>query len=130
MEHEPIARPPNGSEGAECIIAKEQAMMWVWLVLQSIFVIGFTAGLFIEDISNLPGTLLAYGVSLGVLVWIIYRIKHPRSETWKRQRRYDRERRERLRKGKRLKKEIRDCQKKHELDWIDEMEALHAMLDD
>ena len=105
-------------------------MMWVWLVLQSIFVISFTVELFIEDISNLPGTLLAYGISLGVLVWIIHRIRHPRSEAWKRQRRYERKQREILRERKRLKKEIREYQKKHELDWIDKAEIICAMLED
>jgi|GEM_PF-5026625 len=102
--------------------------MWFWLVFQSIFVIGFTVGLFLETPN--PAVIFCYLVSIAVLVWIIYRVKHPRSEAWKRQRRYDREQREIQRERKRLKKEIRDYQKKHELDWIDELEYFDAIFDD
>lgn len=88
--------------------------MWFWLVFQSIFVIGFTVRLFIETPN--PAIIFCWLVSIAVLAWIIYRIIHPRSEARKKQRRYEQEQRTILRERKRLKKEIRDCQKKHELD--------------
>ena len=102
--------------------------MWFLLVFQTLVVIGFVVGLFLEELSL--GYFAMFGLAIFILVFIIYRLKHPVSQEVKRQQRVRKQRQEYIRQKQFAEKERKKRIKKHELDWIDEMEFFDAIFDD
>ena len=102
--------------------------MWFLLVFQTLVVIGFVVGLFLEELSL--GYFAMFGLAILILAFIVYRIKHPVSQEVKRQQRVRKQRQEYIRQKQFAEKERKKRIKKHELDWIDEMEFFDAIFDD
>lgn len=102
--------------------------MWFLLVFQTLVVIGFVVGLFLEELSL--GYFAMFGLAILILAFIVYRIKHPVSQEVKRQQRVRKQRQEYIRQIQNAEKERKKSIKKHELDWIDEMEFFDAIFDD
>ena len=102
--------------------------MWFLLVFQTLVVIGFVVGLFLEELSL--GYFAMFGLAILILAFIVYRIKHPVSQEVKRQQRVRKQRQEYIRQIQNAEKERKKRIKKHELDWIDEMEFFDAIFDD
>ena len=102
--------------------------MWFFLIFQTLVVAGFIVGLFLEELTL--GYFVMFGLAILILVFIIFRLKHPVSQEVKRQRKVRKQRQEYIRQKQIAEKERKKRIKKHELDWIDEMEFFDAIFDD
>ena len=98
------------------------------LIFQSLVVFGFIVGLFLEQLTI--GYFVLFGLAILILLLIIYRLKHPVSRETIRRRAARKQERVSSNRKKQFEKELKSYKKKHELDWIDEIEFFDAIFDD
>ena len=102
--------------------------MLLLLVLQSLIVFGFVTGLFLEQMT--VRYFVMFGMAAVVLLWLIWRVRHPVSREAQKEKEVRRREREQSRVARERCKKEKAHRKAHEFDWIDEMEFLDAIFDD